>query len=1531
MKPYQNRIVKCSVFILLLVWMILESTSSYASDFPIEVKLTAYHSATITGISYFPNGKHVATASKDNTIKIWDVKTGREIRTLIGFEHSEDEVETHIILLNNGKLLNAGGKTWNTMTGAIQQSLNMKYVCCKAPNKDLAVFQTGNYDLELWDIRKVRKLKSFKGHRDSVNVVMFTPDQKQIVSGSEKGDLILWDLKTGKIKQNFNGHRGGIFNIVLSPNGKYLFSTSRKKEIMVWDIQSGTNIGSNEDALDFSESKGDREEDLLDVDTMDPDALDEGSSFKLFGHSGLESNGQSRFFILQNGRYLFIRSGESIIGPFDQELARGVQFSNIAHFEGSGKCSDRGGMFIRGRVNYDVACDRMVFVGTLYVWDETKVNVKKSRCGAFSRCKESEIDYKYVRRIDLDNRKTSRKLLGEALISTPRDRSKNSSPGEFYLVTLRKGVLNNLTSFAVADTGTQVITADKKNVIRIWNSDDWANTFSIKPSLLPPVKKTYFSDGTATAFLTADDKIQIGSQLFEQYRHTVDESVSLVTSAAYSYDAKYKAVGYELGSIRISKNYGSEIVLNGHGGSVNDVHFSQDGRLLVSSSADQSIKVWELKTWKELLTLKGHKGEVNSAVFSRDNKYVFSGSNDQTIRQWSIRSKKTVRVLKGHAGAVNALAVSPDNRYLISGSDDNSVILWKVKSGKIIAKLKGHNKPVKTVRFSQNGRYAVSGGKDNVAILWDLNRKARKNSIIIDEDYDELLGHIKESAPRNKLKNVAFSPNGKSILILTTYSIVLRNIETGEVEESRLSVSRTGNPLGNVKSIMAISPKGDRFYTEGNVENLVIKHSINEWDYSNLIDRRKQVVTRYSTPNLVFKFHPVKPYLFISLNRGQAFLWDYKRKKVHLSLPDQMEYISDLSISDNGRYALTASDNGVIKRWDLSNNGKLKREFELSTESSKAFGMVKDLSVSFSDNGKNVYAAFSNKISGVKGIEIKIWSSRTGDEKTSYFIKCGFTKFALEKNLLVYSDESKGLYQYDILNKKAKKILDLPSGSLASIQVNKKRNYVHLFFQNGIDKLFNLKSGQLLATSFMNKNGDWGTVSPDGRYDKSPGFNDLYFINGLSLLDLDQFFDQFYSPTLLAEVLKSGKTGNENILARIQQQFPAPAVEIISPQSGNSRGLGVTAKSTMSNESGKVLVRVKVTSNGGGVGKVILFHNGKALENSQQRGIQVSGNNDCVNIGNRGGSQNLAKGQAEIYCFNLQLIPGQNTLKAVARSLKEIESTPWEMEIRFKAKKRLQKPDAYFVFIGISEYKNQQYNLNYAKKDAESMKLLLSQKSRNLFNKIEIVELYDKNATKSGISTALQRVTKKTRAQDLFLLFYAGHGVMLEDKEGKLQYYLVPYDVTRQYNKSKVWRMGISGKELEKVSRSIQARKQILIMDACNSGGLKDSFKFRGAAEEKALNQLNRSTGIFLLAASQEDQYAVEFEKLGHGAFTYALLAGLKGDADGGRNDGKITVKELSAYIEDAVPELTESIQGTAQYPINVGFEESQDFPLTLK
>lgn len=93
----------------------------------------------------------------------------------------------------------------------------------------------------------------------------------------------------------------------------------------------------------------------------------------------------------------------------------------------------------------------------------------------------------------------------------------------------------------------------------------------------------------------------------------------------------------------------------GHLHNVNSVAFSSDGRFALSGSSDQTIKLWDVHTGKELRTFIGHSNSVTSVTFSPDANYVLSGSWDKTIKLWDVHTGKELKTFTGHLKAVTSV------------------------------------------------------------------------------------------------------------------------------------------------------------------------------------------------------------------------------------------------------------------------------------------------------------------------------------------------------------------------------------------------------------------------------------------------------------------------------------------------------------------------------------------------------------------------------------------------------------------------------------------------------------------------------------------------------------------------------------------------------------------------------------------------------------------------------------------------------------------------------------------------------------
>jgi len=145
------------------------------------------------------------------------------------------------------------------------------------------------------------------------------------------------------------------------------------------------------------------------------------------------------------------------------------------------------------------------------------------------------------------------------------------------------------------------------------------------------------------------------------------------------------------------------------------VSFSPDGKTLVSGSRDKTIKLWNVKTGKEIRTLKGHNSRVRSVNFSPDGKTLVSGSNDKTIKLWNVETGQEIRTLKGHTDIINNAVFSPDGNYILTASEDKTAKIWD-NNGRGISTLL-HDRPVRLAVFTAGENIATVSGDTVVRIF----------------------------------------------------------------------------------------------------------------------------------------------------------------------------------------------------------------------------------------------------------------------------------------------------------------------------------------------------------------------------------------------------------------------------------------------------------------------------------------------------------------------------------------------------------------------------------------------------------------------------------------------------------------------------------------------------------------------------------------------------------------------------------------------------------------------------------------------
>ncbi|SMD36239.1 Uncharacterized protein, contains caspase domain [Reichenbachiella faecimaris] len=287
--------------------------------------------------------------------------------------------------------------------------------------------------------------------------------------------------------------------------------------------------------------------------------------------------------------------------------------------------------------------------------------------------------------------------------------------------------------------------------------------------------------------------------------------------------------------------------------------------------------------------------------------------------------------------------------------------------------------------------------------------------------------------------------------------------------------------------------------------------------------------------------------------------------------------------------------------------------------------------------------------------------------------------------------------------------------------------------------------------------------------------------------------------------------------------------------------------------------------------------------------------------------------------FEMELLLLENTINIFV----ENEHGSTISEERILRSEKLQqgleryKPNLYLLSIGVSQHSNPNYSLSYADKDALEISSLYRGQKGRLFKDVFDKTLTDKQATRSNILDAFYWLEENATQKDVVLIFIASHGINQKER-----FYILPYDG----DPNRIRITGVDWLDFSDVLGNLPS-KVLVFIDACHSGKLGTNLlASRGETDllEAIRTLATEENGVVIMAASTGKEYSYEKPEWGHGAFTLALLNGLKDGKADLNQDGIVNIREIDYFVAERVKELTHGKQHpTTQKPSVVA-----EFPL---
>ena len=995
--------------------------------------------------------------------------------------------------------------------------------------------------------------------------------------------------------------------------------------------------------------------------------------------------------------------------------------------------------------------------------------------------------------------------------------------------------------------------------------------------------------------------------------------------------------------------------LRGHTGAVTGVQFSPNGQQLLSFAADNTIRIWNSTTGnvEQLLQPFEANATLRSAQFSPDGKRVLAIVSNGRAYQWLVKSGQPLALLQPLTADATA-SYSPDGQSIVTLGDEK-VRLWDTQSGAVRFTLQDPDALTPTEGMDN---VSVQFSKDGYRLLTSPNRYY-KTAQIWDTRTGTLLADMHH--PTYAANTPLRSPDGRTLAVLTEGVLNLWDIPTATLRPAwqghsprrveTCAYSPDGRWLvnivgGDIEFWDAQSGALNRQLKLGSSAGINVQQLLLSPDNAYIITTSPEDTAAYvwnaTTGQLHFLLPATRFISQITFSADSKLLhwlsdteitseiWNVSSGKIiskiqHRGSGQFAPFDSDIQFSPNGRQLVARANNagvddGRLKWWNTT-TGELLKPTKPNTESNLYKGRLRIAYHTFTSQPAYEFSPNGNYFLTLDTLGARVWDTNTGRQAASFFRRntasiarreTTWSHFSADSKLVITLYNDRIIQVWDIATQRLIRQA-APFAEWVGDLIGVDSNLTY-----GVARGSNAETCRIVKLTAESPSYALMILDADNylvhdahyRYDGTAAARKLLNLTcGLEVIGLDQLKDQLWVPGL-AHRLARGETINAPTIEQLDLCGLTPEVEPLNPPTER--------KKRPRN------YRYRIHPRRGGLSELVLAVNGIEVHRYQPRQLRAVGADYELRVPTTELAHYFVAGQA-----NPVTITAYTAQNNIASRGVELVQQPTAAAVL---------PNLYAVVVGVSDYKEEALDLKYAAKDAHDLGRTLGACARRLLNQdgkehVFIHELStgpDRESLpeKQAIKTALDKISQQATANDILLLFFAGHGVTAGPDK---RFYFLTADASPASATEAAASVGISTQELSAWLRpsQLKAQKRVLIFDACQSGqAINDFVKLGGGNDPqylaarnddagqriKAVDKLNEQSGMFIFSASGTTQSAYEMGRYSQGLLTYALLRAIKEQPDILEDGRYLSVARWFAAADRGVQDLARA-SGQRQQP----------------